>query len=235
MDWRVRGGALAGTKAIRPVRLHLAGSISGQKSPKAATAGLFFLGAYPDGPRVLPGMFTLVLLAATAGELRPGVAGAVPSSVALSAPRESDKNAARPPDASEDLTERARHLFDAIVSDRSELADDFFFPREPFIPLKDVRDPARYFDGLIATYHQDIRRLHGSRKSWDGAKFLSFELGSRPRWVKPGEEWNKIGYFRTFGGKLYYEITGRKRVLDVHTIISWDGRWYVTHLAAIRK
>lgn len=165
----------------------------------------------------------------------PSIARAAPPSAALSAPQESDQNATRPADTSEDLIERARHLFDAIVGNRPDAADDFFFPREPFIPLKDVRDPARYFDELLATYHRDVRRLHSSRRSWEGAKFVSFELGSRPKWVKPGEEWNKIGYFRTFGGKLRYEIGGRKRVLDVHTIISWDGRWYVTHLSAIRK
>lgn len=190
--------------------------------------------SYPHG-HVRTRTSTLVLLASMAGGLAPPMARAAPPSAGSPGPRESDQNATRPADSSEELTERARHLFDAIAGNRPDAADDFFFPREPFIPLKDVRDPARYFDELLATYHRDVRHLHASRRSWDGAKFVSFELGSRPKWVKPGEEWNKIGYFRTFGGKLRYEIGGRTRVLDVHTIISWDGRWYVTHLSAIRK
>jgi len=150
-------------------------------------------------------------------------------------PRAPAENRSEPPLASTELTERARHLFDAVVQDRPELADDFFFPREPFIPLKDVADPARYFDQLLATFHREVHTLHRKRKSWEGATFEAFELGSKPRWVKPGDEWNKIGYFRTFDGKLRYEVGGRHRVLTVRTIISWDGRWYVTHLLPIVK
>lgn len=177
---------------------------------------------------------TLLLWGALGATLSRPCRGAPPSG-RPPAPQASESNAARPPDGSDELAERARHLLDAIVSNRPEAADDFFFPREPFLPLKDVRDPARYFDELLAAYHRDVRRLRSSRRSWDGAKFVSFELGSAPRWVKPGEEWNKLGYFRTFGGKLRYELGGKKRVIDVHTIISWDGRWYVTHLSRTKK
>ncbi len=138
-----------------------------------------------------------------------------------------------PPATSDELVERARALFDAVVSGRAELADPFFFPREPFLPLKDVKDPGRYHRQLLAAYHHDVRDLHAQRRSWDGAAFVGFELGTPPRWVKPGEEWNKLGYFRTFDAKLSYEIAGKTRAFVVHTIISWDGRWYVTHLAPI--
>ncbi|HEX4474140.1 MAG TPA: hypothetical protein VH142_03615 [Polyangiaceae bacterium] len=140
---------------------------------------------------------------------------------------------APPPRTSDDLVERARALFDAVVSGRAELADPFFFPREPFLPLKDVKDPGRYHQQLLAAYHHDVRELHAQRRSWDGAAFTGFELGTPSRWVKPGEEWNKLGYFRTFDAKLSYEIDGKTRSFAVHTIISWDGRWYVTHLAPI--
>lgn len=126
-------------------------------------------------------------------------------------------------------------MLDAIVRDDPTIADDFFFPREPFIPLKDVADAGRYFDQLLAQYHRDIHRLHSERKSWDGATFLSFTVGTTPRWVKPGEEWNKIGYYRTFHGQLRYEIDGKPRAIDVHTIITWQGLLYVTHLLAFKR
>src|SRR5262249_10299071 len=74
---------------------------------------------------------------------------------------------------SADVTERASHLFDAIVRGEPSLGDDFFFPKEPFIPLKDVADPAKYFDQLIATYHRDILELHRRNSHLDGAKFVS--------------------------------------------------------------
>gem|GEM_PF-543623 len=158
---------------------------------------------------------------------------------ASTAPAADPENRARPAQASADLEARARHLFDAIVQLQPQLADDFFFPRAPFIPLKDVREPARYFEQLLSTYHRDIAAVHATRRDWTGATFLSFALGSEPRWVAPGKEYNKIGYYRSFHGKLRYRFEadgGSVRVheLDVGTIISWDGHWYVTHLAPIR-
>lgn len=143
-------------------------------------------------------------------------------------------NREKPPLSSDDLTERASHLFDAISRGEPALADDFFFPLEPFVPLKDVADAARYHRQLVATYHRDVLDLHKRHASWDGASFVSFTLGTPPKWVAPGEEWNKIGYFRTFRGTLAYDLAGKRRTLPVVTIISWDGRWYVTHLAPIK-
>jgi hypothetical protein len=143
-------------------------------------------------------------------------------------------NKMRPPLTSTDLDERAAHLLDAIARNDPSAADDFFFPKAPFIPLKEVGDPARYFDQLLGTYHRDIRTLHAAQKDWTGAAFVSFELGTAPTWVAPGKEYNRIGYFRTFGGKLRYRIGEKSKEIAVSTIISWDGRWYVTHLLPIR-
>jgi hypothetical protein len=144
------------------------------------------------------------------------------------------ENRDKPELTSDDLSERAEHLFRAVAENDPALADDFFFPREPFIPLKDVQDPGRYHAQLLATYHRDIRELHAKRKDWSNASFVSFELGTPPTWVAPGKEYNKIGYFRTFHGKLRYRAGDRPQEIDVGTIISWDSRWYVTHLLPIR-
>ena len=142
-------------------------------------------------------------------------------------------NRAKPELASDDLSQRAEHLLRAVVENDPALADDFFFPEGPFIPLKDVQDPARYHAQLLATYHRDIRELRAKRKDWSQATFVSFELGTPPTWVAPGKEYNKIGYFRTFHGKLRYRLGERTFDIDVGTIISWDSRWYVTHLLPI--
>ncbi|WP_437996223.1 hypothetical protein WMF26_34545 [Sorangium sp. So ce185] len=140
-----------------------------------------------------------------------------------------------PPLESEELTARARALFDAIVKNEPALADPFWFPKEPFIPLKDVKDPGKYWDNLHAAYANDVKAMHRKRKSWEGARFVGFEVGSRPKWVPPGDEVNKIGYYRSFHGKLKYELDGKPASLDVHTIISWQGRWYITHLGDFKK
>ncbi|CAN95956.1 hypothetical protein predicted by Glimmer/Critica [Sorangium cellulosum So ce56] len=136
---------------------------------------------------------------------------------------------------SEELTARARALFDAIVKKEPALAEPFWFPKEPFIPLKDVKDPGKYWDNLHAAYVNDVKSMHRKRKSWEGARFVGFVVGSRPKWVPPGDEVNKIGYYRSFHGKLKYEIDGKPASLDVHTIISWQGRWYITHLGDFKK
>ncbi|XXX73549.1 hypothetical protein WMF30_38495 [Sorangium sp. So ce134] len=140
-----------------------------------------------------------------------------------------------PPLESEELTARARALFDAIVKNEPALADPFWFPKEPFIPLKDVKDPGKYWDNLHAAYANDVKAMHRKRKSWEGAQFVGFEVGSRPKWVPPGDEVNKIGYYRSFHGKLKYELDGKPASVDVHTIISWQGRWYITHLGDFKK
>jgi hypothetical protein len=134
-----------------------------------------------------------------------------------------------------ELQERAKALFEAIMANDAEHADPFWFPKEPFIPLKDIKDPGKYWDQLHRTYAADIRALHKKRKSWDGASFVSFAIGSKPKWVKPGDEANKIGYYRSFHGTLRYAIDGKEGTLDVHTVITWQGRWYITHLRKFKK
>jgi hypothetical protein len=134
-----------------------------------------------------------------------------------------------------ELAERAKGLFEAIVKDAPERAEAFWFPREPFIPLKDVKDPGKYWDQLHRTYVNDVHALHAKRKSWDGAEFVRFEGWSRPKWVKPGDEANKIGYHRAFHGKLRYKVDGEEAEIDVHTIITWQGKWFITHLRKFKK
>ena len=121
------------------------------------------------------------------------------------------------------------------MKDEPALGDPFWFPKEPFIPLKDVKGPDKYWEQLHRAYANDIHKLHKKRRSWDGATFTRFTVGSPPKWVPPGDEANKIGYHRSFHGKLAYEIGGEAATIDVHTIISWQGRWFVTHLGKFKK
>ena len=134
-----------------------------------------------------------------------------------------------------ELAERARGLFEAIVKDEPERAEAFWFPKAPFIPLKDVKDPGKYWEQLHKSYVRDVHTLHEKRKSWDGAEYVGFDGWSHPKWVPPGDEANKIGYHRAFHGKLRYKIDGSTAEIDVHTIITWQGRWYVTHLRKLKK
>ncbi|WP_437807951.1 hypothetical protein [Sorangium sp. So ce1078] len=227
-DARPAESARPSSAAAAPSTTAGAGAAEAAPAPRPEDAGAL------EPPPQDGGAGTAAAAAATDGSLTPGSppaadadAGAAATAVAT--------NKILPPLESEELTARARALFDAIAKNEPALADPFWFPKEPFIPLKDVKDPGKYWDNLHAAYANDVKAMHRKRKSWEGARFVGFEVGSRPKWVPPGDEVNKIGYYRSFHGKLKYEIDGKPASLDVHTIISWQGRWYITHLGDFKK
>jgi hypothetical protein len=53
-------------------------------------------------------------------------------------------------------------------------------------------------------------------------------------WVLPGAEYNKGSYYPVYDTTLHYRVGGQARSFTVASMISWRGRWYVVHLAAIR-
>jgi hypothetical protein len=127
-------------------------------------------------------------------------------------------------------------LWDAIVKDDPDRALLFFFPLGAYQQVKDVTDPAAdWKHRLVAAYRRDIHALHARLGSApDDAKLIALDLpAARARWVEPGEEWNKIGYYRVFGSKLRYSIGGEERAFEVKSLISWRGEWFVVHLSAI--
>jgi hypothetical protein len=132
---------------------------------------------------------------------------------------------------------RTRALWDAIASDDADRAMPFFFPLGAYQQVKDVGDPAAdWRRRLVAAYKHDIHALH-ARLGDDAprAKLIGLEVPeTRGRWVEPGEEYNKLGYFRVFGSKLRYDVDGQGRFFDVKSLISWRGEWYVVHLSAIQ-
>jgi hypothetical protein len=49
--------------------------------------------------------------------------------------------------------------------------------------------------------------------------------------MKPGSEYNKIGYHRVLHSALELrDAKGRQRSFPVLSFISWRGEWYVVHL-----
>ena len=188
--------------------------------------------APPPPSSAPPATTTTEMPSSTASTTAADDAGAPPP-----APKDADydpANKAKPPIDSEELQARARGLFDAVVQNNPTLGEDFWFPKEPFLILKDIKDPGKYWDQLHRAYVKDIEKLHNKRKSWEGAEFEKFEPGSPPKWVKPGDEGNKIGYFRTVKGNLVYKAEGKSHKLEVRVLISWQKRWYITHLGKFK-
>jgi hypothetical protein len=49
--------------------------------------------------------------------------------------------------------------------------------------------------------------------------------------MKPGREGNKVGYYRVLRSKLRFTLpNGKERPLELTSLISWRGEWYVVHL-----
>jgi len=132
---------------------------------------------------------------------------------------------------------RVRALWNAIVLDEPEAAMPFFFPLGAYEQVKDVADPeGDWRHRLLAAYRRDIHALHARLgEDASSAQLVRIDVpDSRARWVQPGEEWNRIGYFRVFGSRLRYLSDGNERSFDVKSLISWRGDWYVVHLSAIK-
>jgi hypothetical protein len=132
---------------------------------------------------------------------------------------------------------RVAALWAGIVNDDPDRALSFFFPLAAYQQVKDIGDPASdWKHRLVAAYSHDIHALH-ARLGTDSssATFDRIEVpDARARWVDPGEEYNKIGYFRVFGSKLRYVVGGAPRSFEIKSMISWRGEWFVVHLSAIK-
>jgi hypothetical protein len=135
----------------------------------------------------------------------------------------------RPPEG--DIQDKARRLWDAIVRDDPALAADAFFPREPFLQIKNMRDPGRYYDKLRARFDADIHALHASTPDLDRATFERLELAKRGGYVRVREEGNRLPYWASRHSRLHYRVGKALRALDVRVIIAWQDAWYVIHLS----
>jgi len=131
---------------------------------------------------------------------------------------------------------RMQALAAAIIADDSTKALSSFFPVEAYKQVKKNTDPAGdWKNRLIAEFGVDTHDAHkllGTNAA--AATFLGADVPNAAVWVKPGEEYNLIGYWRVYGTKLRFDVGGTVKVVPVSSLISWRGQWYVVHLGAIR-
>jgi hypothetical protein len=130
-------------------------------------------------------------------------------------------------------------LWGAIVHDDPDRAMPFFFPLEAYQQVKGVPDPgADWRRRLVAAYKHDIHALHAKLgDEAEGATLVTMTVtADQATWVDPGDEWNKVGYYRVYGSKLHFTRPGRTKdeTFDVKSLISWRGEWFVVHLSAIK-
>lgn len=133
-----------------------------------------------------------------------------------------------------DVEAKIRRLWDAVVHDDPARASDVFFPREPFLSIKAMRDPGRYYDRLRARFDQDIHALHEKTPDLERAEYVGFELARRGGYVQPREEGNRLPYWASRHSRVTYRLDGQLRSFEVRVLIAWQDVWYVIHLNEFR-
>ena len=128
-------------------------------------------------------------------------------------------------------------LWEAIRQDEPELGLPFFFPASAYLQVKAIGDPASdYQNRLIANFEEDVHALHAQLgANAADATFVGITVpDDQAVLVQPGEESNKLSYWRVYGTTMQYEVDGQTGSFPVTSLISWRGQWYVVHLGAIR-
>lgn len=132
---------------------------------------------------------------------------------------------------------RVAALWEGIVLDDPDRALPCFFPLGAYEQVKAVGNPAAdWRRRLVAAYKRDIHALHGRLGDRaKSAKLVRVDVpDDRAKWIDPGDEYNKLGYWRVYGTKIVYEVAGRERTFEISSLISWRGEWYVVHLTGFK-
>jgi hypothetical protein len=189
----------------------------------------------PSGPGAIARLSSAAAVASAPGSS--ASAGSTPAPTASVDPASLPQTHDRPAASGQAFDARVAALWSAIVADDPQQGAPFFFPVAAYQQVKDIPDPASdWKHRLFAAYARDIHALHArlgsdaTRATFDGIDVPE----ARGRWVDPGEEYNKIGYYRVFGSRLRYNIDGAPHTFDVKSLISWRGEWFVVHLSAIQ-
>jgi hypothetical protein len=140
----------------------------------------------------------------------------------------------RPSLSSSSFLQRIDTVAKAIISGDAESASAAFFPLVAYQQVKDVAKPERdYRFRLLANFKRDVLEYHHALgAAVADAKFSGVTVSERDiKWMAPGSEGNKLGYFRVLRSHLHFTLpTGRSRDFELTSLISWRGEWYVVHL-----
>lgn len=140
----------------------------------------------------------------------------------------------RPSASSAAFQARLTLLVQAIAEDRPEVALPVFFPVEAYKQVKAIEKPERDWKArLVRAFERNVHEYHrelGSAAS--SARLVRVEIpDSKIKWMKPGSEGNAVGYFRVVRSRLVVRTSEREEIpLEITSLISWRGEWYVVHL-----
>lgn len=140
----------------------------------------------------------------------------------------------RPATTSPLFQRRVALLAEAIVKDDPSLARAAFFPVVAYGQVKAVAKPERDWRfRLMRNFERDIHEYHRALGADAArAKLAGVEVNeAQARWMKPGSEGNRLGYYRVLRARLRFSTeSGKNRDFEITSLISWRGEWYVVHL-----
>jgi hypothetical protein len=208
-----RGGASAVTSATEPV-LHVA---SAAPAPSTSEAG-------PVASDPAP------LASAPAPPPAPAPADPLIGADGKALPQTEE----RPRPDSPALVQKIELLTQAILKDDPALALPAFFPVVAYEQVKDIANPARDWKlRLVAAFERNIHEYHRAiGAEVQSLRVVGLEIPEPGvRWMKPGSEGNRVGYFRVLRSKLRLETDqGKSLAFEITSFISWRGEWYIVHL-----
>lgn len=129
---------------------------------------------------------------------------------------------------------RVELFFRAIQIDDPSVAMPAFFPEVAYQQVKAIPNPSADWKArLVKAFERDIHAAH--KEMGNGAMSATLAGMDVPedkvKWMPPGSEGNKLGYHRVLGSKLrYQDASGGARAIEVTSLISWRGEWYVVHV-----
>jgi hypothetical protein len=133
--------------------------------------------------------------------------------------------------SSDELTERTRHLLEAIGKDESNLATDILFPRDGWVATRDAVDPGKDWEKKVAVpFRKALHRLSRREKGIDRAQLVSIELGRSLSQVTPKRRGWKKPLWVLQGARVSFVVDGRTRTLAIREMTAWRGAWYVTRM-----
>jgi hypothetical protein len=122
----------------------------------------------------------------------------------------------------------------AIASGDANGALPAFFPSVAYAQVKDIPTPEKDWEHrLVTAFRRDVAEYH-QKLGDDAAKatLAAVEVPeNKAKFMKPGSEGNRVGYYRVLRSKLTFRKSdGKEQSFELTSMISWRGEWYVVHL-----
>ena len=140
----------------------------------------------------------------------------------------------RPATTSGTFGARMALLGQAITTGNADAALPAFFPVVAYAQVKDIPAPEKDWEQrLVSAFRRDIAEYQ-KKLGPDSAKatLVSVDVPEQSaKLMKPGSEGNRVPYYRVLRSTLRFRLAnGQEKTLELTSMISWRGEWYVVHL-----